>query len=334
MVAMLRRPLALAPALLLLVLLSGCASAAADPERGVAPSASPSATAEPVSIRPADRMGLACDALVPGAHELGFGEAEVDGVVDFEAATRMQSGSIGCTWSMPASPGSSLAVVAIPDGPSPVETECGLLPVGPSCNGVRIVNAVSVYVALTFVDAAMSEADAMLASEQVFTSVEASLAGVDLATPVRADRTVASGGLASIAFGSVSPWFGLQVDEGVTASLPQEMLGDSVFHLAHAESAAWGSYDGNPGVQADLLPGGAWAASELPGARPSSAQRQSAFTPTAVVGLEDAVMEVRGQVVVVCGALGLDLLCVTSWELEPDAVTSGTASLVAALAAA
>lgn len=286
------------------------------------------------SARPV-RIHATCDELVPAAAGLGFTDAMLLPVIDDETAMYAQAGRVDCVWKAPwvEEPWrDAMTLFVIPAGPSPHFPEYLRDEPWPcawsehwgvwGCSG-GIAVPIAAHIGLTL-DPALSEAEANAAFRRILDTTRDAISATRIDPPFSTPRTVAKGALRAVPFDAIAPAFGLTRDYVAPLPLPQEVISGHTWENAEAEGNAWGDGTGswNAGdgmwVSARLIPRAAWAIHDLV---------QAGWEPVVVPGLADAV---RGRYNT-CGAVGHDLLCVSTWDVDLPRYGQGVAALVAAL---
>ena len=292
-------------------------------EQSTAPSASPSSTPAsdpaPVSVRPERRVMATCDELVPAAAEFGFVDATDVAVIEDEPSiVAVQAGQLECAWSAPWLADQAISLHVIPDAAplGDVDEEMS----GPRCStgaGVSCGHPVEApffaYIWVQFADDMTLDA-ANAAFDTILESARVGLASATILPRLDMPRTLVPGVMSALDFATVGPMFGLTSGAGATPGWPQEFLGSTASDVVGVEYAAWGDSDGGAWVQAQVIPGAGWAVDEL-------LAQAGVHAPLEVAGFGVAASRIGSHSV--CGAVGVDLVCVWGYAGEPDVLGGG-----------
>jgi hypothetical protein len=317
------------------LVLTGCAPAHAeqDPPSSSGQSETTTPPAADTIEPPTSRVPVACDALVPNAGELGFTPGPSRAVVDIDSARLVQGGITECLWS--SADNRVLSVTLFPDFPEGIagaQARCqwysgsGMW----SCHGDTLVGSVVLSIGADPGAVAVDQGSA----DSWFTAIEATASAAITAAGVLPPwagptATLPPDVFASLDDATVADIFG--VPSSGVPSAPQERLGAAGVTLTHSSGYIWGEVAGARWATAELLPAGAWALDEFSTSEPAPWQMKHDFEPVSIDGLDRTVVDTSAGSSQACGAIGDDLLCVTSVETDPGAFATSVEEFVALL---
>jgi len=316
------------------LVLTGCTPAAAgqDPPASPGPVESTPPLADAIDP-PGPRVPLDCDELVPDADELGFTPGRPRGVIDIDSARLVQGGVTECSWT--SADNRSLWVTLFPDFPeavSHVQPGCQWYSASGvwSCDSDKMVGSVVLSVSGEPGDDVVDQAsaDAWLAAIEAHASAAITAAGL-LPPWDGPQATLPSEVFASLDVATVAGIFDVPPSGVVLA--PQERLGGAGISLTHSSDYVWGEATGARWATAKVLPAGAWALDEFMTSEAAPWQEKRDYQSASIDGLDRTVMTTGSGYSEACGAIGDDLLCVTSVQTDLDAFVTSVEEFVALL---